>query len=69
MSAEPDDKLDAEMRFYLDRAGIRVSDDRLGPMLPIYRELRAMQEILRRPRTAASEPANTYSLATITRSE
>ena len=69
MANEPDAKLDAELRFYFARAGICVPDDRLSGMLAVYRELRTMQDLLRRPRTAANEPANVYSLATITRSK
>lgn len=54
--------------FLLARAGHEVPPDRFPGMLAAFHQLEAMRRLLRQPRTAASEPANIYSLETITRS-
>ncbi|MDX2156007.1 MAG: hypothetical protein SFW09_05785 [Hyphomicrobiaceae bacterium] len=60
---------EAEMLFLLERAGITVPADRVPGMLDIYRDMTAMRALLRRARTAASEPSNVYSLETIMRGD
>ena len=61
--------IEVHLRQCLARAGIAVPGDRFAAMLTSYTELSGMLETLRQPRTAASEPANIYSLETITRSK
>ena len=60
--------LEAELAYMLKRAGHDAPADRLAGMVAGYAELKGMLELLRQPRTAANEPANVYSLDTITRS-
>ena len=59
--------LAAELAFLFMRAGHEVPADRMPGIIAGYGELKAMLELLRQPRTAANEPANVYSLETITR--
>ena len=65
---DPTDDMAAELKDVLKRAGHDVPADRLPSMAGGYKELKIMLELLRQPRTAANEPANVYSLDTITRS-
>ncbi len=59
--------LAAELAFLFKRAGHAVPADRMPGIIAGYTELKAMLDLLRQPRTAANEPANVYSLETITR--
>ncbi len=56
------------LAMLLARAGHEVPPDRWPGMLAAFSQLEAMTKLLRQPRTAACEPANIYSLETITRS-
>ena len=55
----------AELRTLLARAKLTVPDERMAAVLAEYVDLKAMCLLLRQPRTAASEPSNTYSLITL----
>ncbi len=61
--------LATELAFLLNHAGHDVPADRMTAILAGYRDLKTMLALLRQPRTAANEPANVYSLETITRGE
>ena len=68
MTDIPDDAaLAAEFDILARRAGLTVPEDRRLLLLDGFRELRTMLAQLRQPRTAASEPAATYSMHGITR--
>ncbi len=68
-SSQDGDDLAAELAFLFKRAGHDVPADRMSGILAGYAELKVMLALLRQPRTAAHEPANIYSLETITRGE
>ena len=50
------------------RAGLTIPDDRKEALLKGFKDLKRMTALLRQPRTAADEPAGTYSIQTVTRS-
>lgn len=60
--------LESDLAFLLKHAGHDVPADRMPGLLAGYADLKGMLALLRQPRTAAAEPANVYSLDTITRS-
>lgn len=60
--------LAAELAMLFSKAGLDVPADRMPAMIAGYRDLKEMCALVRQPRTAASEPANVFSLETITRS-
>ena len=62
-----DDELLQEMDVLAKRGGLEIPPDRKAMMIEGYKELAKMRTLLRQPRTAADEPASTYSLLTITR--
>ena len=49
------------------RAGLHIPEDRRPMLFAGFKDLRRGLEMLRQPRTAASEPAATYSMASVTR--
>ena len=64
----PDDAaLTVEFDALAARAGLSVPEDRRALLFAGFKDLRKMLALLRQPRTAASEPASTYSLHSITR--
>ena len=64
-----DDKaLAAEFDILAKRAGLAVPDSRKPMMLKGFKDLKKMTAQMRQPRTAADEPAGTYSIETVTRS-
>jgi hypothetical protein len=66
MDPSPEER-DAELDLLLRRAGLTIPPERYPAILLGYREIQAMMPLLRGPRTAASEPAGTYVLDTVTR--
>ena len=68
MTETPDDAaLAFEFDVFARRAGLEVPADRRAAVLEGFRELRQMLALLRQPRTAAHEPAGTYSILSVTR--
>ena len=67
-SSTDDQALSKEFDVLAARAGLPVLDGRKAALLQNYKDLKRMTALMRQPRTAASEPAGTYSLLTITRS-
>lgn len=57
-----DDALEREFDAAMAKAGLDVPADRKAGTLAAYIDMKAMIELLRQPRTAASEPSNVYSL-------
>ncbi|MFC0410163.1 hypothetical protein [Roseomonas elaeocarpi] len=60
---------DPQLDMLLQRAGITLPEGRYRGVLESYQDLMKMLPVLRQPRTAAAEPAGTYSLDTITRAK
>ena len=58
----------AEFDVFARRAGLVIPEDRKPAMLKGFKDLRRMTLLMRQPRTAADEPAGTYSIQTVTRS-
>jgi len=58
----------AEFDVFAHRAGLFIPADRKPAMLKGFKDLRRMTALMRQPRTAADEPAGTYSIQTVTRS-
>ena len=68
MPETPDDaELAQEMAMLARRAGLTIPEDRKAPLLTGFKDLRRMLALLRQPRTAASEPASTFDIRTVTR--
>jgi hypothetical protein len=67
-SSEVDAALEAEFDILAKRAGLAVPADRRPAMLRSFKDLKRMTALMRQPRTAADEPAGTYSILTVTRS-
>lgn len=64
----PDDGgLMAEFDAFARRAQLPIPDDRRALLFQGFKDFRRELAMLRQPRTAASEPAPTYSMASITR--
>jgi hypothetical protein len=65
----PDDAaLALEFDVFAKRAGLNIPAERRPIVFAGFKELRAMVALLRQPRTAANEPAGTYSILSVTRS-
>ena len=62
-----DDDLRAEFDAFARRAALPVPDDRRALLFQAFKDFRKELALLRQPRTAASEPAPTYSMASVTR--
>jgi hypothetical protein len=56
------DELELELDVLLAKAGANVPPDRRAGILACYREMKRMAATTRQPRSAASEPSNTFSL-------
>jgi hypothetical protein len=63
-----DQALEAEFDILAKRAGLAVPGDRKPALLRGFKDLKRMTAQMRQPRTAADEPAGTYSILTVTRS-
>lgn len=59
--------LSLEFDVFAKRAGLDIPADRRPAVLAGFKELRHMLALLRQPRTAAYEPAGTYSILSVTR--
>jgi hypothetical protein len=62
------DQLERELEMLLAKAGANVPPDRKAGILACYREMKRMAAATRQPRSAASEPSNTFSLKDFARS-
>ena len=64
----PDDAaLMQEMDVLAKRAGLAIPEARRSGLFAGFKDLRHMVALLRQPRTAASEPAATFTIETVTR--
>ncbi len=64
----PDDAaLALEFDVLAKRAQLDIPADRRDMLLAGFKDMRRGLELLRQPRTAASEPAATYSILSVTR--
>jgi hypothetical protein len=69
MTDLPDDEsLAREFEMFAARAGLVIPEARRPGLLAGFKDLRKMVGLLRQPRTAANEPASTFSIDTVTRS-
>ena len=69
MTDLPDEAaLAREFEVLATRAGLVIPEGRRAGLFAGFKDLRGMVALLRQPRTAASEPASTFSIATVTRS-
>jgi hypothetical protein len=67
-TATDEQALATEFDVLAKRAGLSVPDDRKAALLKGFKDLKRMTALMRQPRTAADEPAGTYSIQTVTRS-
>jgi hypothetical protein len=68
MPQVPDDAaLALEFDVLARRAGLDIPEARRPILLAGFKDLRGLLALLRQPRTAAHEPAPTYSILTVTR--
>ncbi len=67
MSLPDDAALELEFDVLARRAGLVIPDARRPGLFAGFRDIRRMVALLRQPRTAASEPASTFSIDTVTR--
>jgi hypothetical protein len=65
--ASPDSEQELMLEFEVlaKRAGLDIPEQRKAAVFAGYKDLKRMSALLRQPRTAASEPSNTYSLVTL----
>ena len=49
------------------RAGLAIPEDRKAALFAGFKDLRRMLATMRQPRTAADEPAGTFSIQSVTR--
>jgi hypothetical protein len=63
-----DSALVVEFDVLASRAGLTIPDDRKPALLKGYKDLKRMTALMRQPRTAADEPAGSYSILSVTRS-
>jgi hypothetical protein len=69
MNTQDDASLEAEFDIMIAKAGAAVPPDRKAGLIAGYRDMKRMAALLRRPRTAADEPSNIYSLKSFVRSK
>jgi len=62
-----DAALALEFDVFAKRAGLDIPGDRRPMVFAAFKELRPMLALLRQPRTAAHEPAGTFSILSVTR--
>lgn len=67
-NATDEQALVTEFDVLARRAGLDIPENRKEAMLKGFKDLKRMTALLRQPRTAADEPAGTYSIQTVTRS-
>ncbi len=68
MTEIPDEAaLALEFDVFAGRAGLDIPADRRPAVFAGFKDLRRMVALLRQPRTAADEPASTYSILSVTR--
>jgi hypothetical protein len=68
MTETPDEvALALEFDVLAKRAGLDIPADRRPAVFAGFKDLRQMLALLRQPRTAADEPAATYSILSVTR--
>lgn len=68
MTETPDEAaLALEFDVLAKRAGLDIPADRRSAVFAGFKDLRQMLALLRQPRTAADEPAGTYSILSVTR--
>lgn len=66
--ASTDEKaLETEFDSLAKRAGLDIPASRKPAMLQGLKDIKRMTALMRQPRTAADEPAGTYSILTVTR--
>ena len=69
MTDFPDEAtLTREFDVLAARAGLVIPEERRPGLFAGFKDLRGMVALLRQPRTAANEPASTFSIETVTRS-
>lgn len=59
--------LEIEFDSLAKRAGLDIPASRKPAMLQGLKDIKRMTALMRQPRTAADEPAGTYSILTVTR--
>jgi hypothetical protein len=67
MTEISDEALALEFDVFARRAGLDIPTDRRPALFAGFKDLRRMLALLRQPRTAADEPAGTYSILSVTR--
>ena len=68
MPETPDEAaLALEFDVLAKRAGLDIPEERLAAMFEGFKDLRRMTALMRQPRSAADEPAATYSIQSVTR--
>ena len=68
MTETPDDAaLALEFDAFAKRAGLDIPADRMPAVFAGFKDLRRMTALMRQPRTAAHEPASTFSILSVTR--
>jgi hypothetical protein len=67
-TAADEQALATEFDVLARRAGLVIPEDRKAALLTGFKDLRRMTALMRQPRTAADEPAGTFSIQTVTRS-
>jgi hypothetical protein len=67
MTEIPDEALALEFDVFARRAGLDIPADRRAGVFAGFKDLRRMLALMRQPRTAAHEPASTYSILSVKR--
>jgi len=67
MTEIPDEALALEFDVFARRAGLDIPADRRAGVFAGFKDLRRMLALMRQPRTAAHEPAGTYSILSVKR--
>jgi len=68
MTEMPDEAaLALEFDVFARRAGLDIPADRRPAVFAGFKDLRRMAALMRQPRTAADEPAGTFSILSVTR--
>jgi hypothetical protein len=68
MPETPDEAaLALEFDVLAKRAGLTIPDERKAAVFAGFKDLRRMTDMMRQPRTAADEPAATFSIQSVTR--
>ena len=68
MPETPDEAaLALEFDVLAKRAGLAITEDRKAAMFEGFKDLRRLRRTMTQPRTAADEPAGTYSIQSVTR--